>query len=103
VPYKGLDVLLRALARLRPRRVDISLEVIGDGPARLRSEGLATELGLAGHVAFRGARPHAEVARALQRADMLVVPSRTMPTGQAESLSNVVKEGLAVGVELVAT
>jgi colanic acid/amylovoran biosynthesis glycosyltransferase len=100
VPYKGLDVLLKALPVL-PRRA--TLEVIGDGPARARSEALAQELGVAGRVAFRGARSHAEVLRALQRADVLVVPSKTMPTGQAESLSNVVKEGLAVGLQVVAS
>jgi colanic acid/amylovoran biosynthesis glycosyltransferase len=43
------------------------------------------------------------VVRALHAADILVVPSRTMPSGQAEGLSNVVKEGLAVGLPVVAT
>jgi glycosyltransferase involved in cell wall biosynthesis len=100
VPYKGLDVLLKALPRLPGRA---TLEVIGDGPARARSEALAHELGIARRVAFRGARSHAEVLRALQRADVLVVPSKTMPTGQAEGLSNVVKEGLAVGLHVVAS
>jgi colanic acid/amylovoran biosynthesis glycosyltransferase len=100
VPYKGLDVLLRAMPRLA---APATLEVLGDGPARARSEALARELGIADQVAFRGARPHAEVVRALQRADLLVVPSKTMPTGQAEGLSNVVKEGLAVGVQVVAS
>jgi glycosyltransferase involved in cell wall biosynthesis len=103
VPYKGVDVLLRAVSRLNPRIAGLSLEVIGDGPVRAHSQELARELGIGRQVMFLGGRSHEEVSRALQRTDILVVPSRTMPTGQAETLSNVVKEGLAAGVQVVAT
>jgi glycosyltransferase involved in cell wall biosynthesis len=103
VPYKGLDVLLNALARLVSRLSNVSLEVIGEGAIRPGNQALARELGLSRHVTFLGARSHPEVCAALQRADMLVVPSRTAPTGQADTLSNVVKEGLSVGVQVVAT
>ena len=37
---------------------------------------------------------------ALREADVLVLPSRTTPAGQAEGLGNVVKEALAVGLEV---
>ncbi len=102
VPYKGLDVALRAVAllkeagRLRPP----TLTVIGDGPARAELEDLARSLGVGEQVTFLGARDRDFVLEALQRADVLVAPSRTTEAGQAEGLGNVVKEALAVGLEV---
>jgi len=102
VPRKGLDVLLRALARLEARE-RLALAVVGDGPARAASEALAAQLGLASRVTFRGALPKAEVAAALREADVLVMPSRLMPDGEAEGSPTVLKEALAVGLAVVAT
>jgi colanic acid/amylovoran biosynthesis glycosyltransferase len=103
VAYKGLDVLLRALAALESEHPGMRLDVIGDGPTRRKSRRLARRLGLGRRVLFHGERSRPEVVTALHAADILVVPSRTMPSGQAEGLSNVVKEGLAVGLPVVAT
>ncbi len=99
VAYKGLDVLLRAL-KLVP---GVALDVLGDGPSLERSRALADEAGLTGRVTFHGALPRAAVRSALQASDVLVAPSRTMPTGQAEGLSNVIKEALSIGLQVVAT
>ncbi len=103
VPYKGLDVLIRALAQLKSKVAGLRLDVVGDGPTLEPSRMLARELGLADRIAFHGARPRTGVVNAMQASDILVAPSKTMPTGQAEGLSNVVKEALAVGLPLVAS
>jgi colanic acid/amylovoran biosynthesis glycosyltransferase len=103
VPYKGLDVLLRAVSRLAVDRPDLRLDVVGDGPLRGRNEALARELGLARLVRFHGALSRREVVRRLQASDVLVAPSKTVATGQAEGLGNVTKEALAVGLQVVAT
>jgi colanic acid/amylovoran/stewartan biosynthesis glycosyltransferase WcaL/AmsK/CpsK len=103
IDCKGLDVLLRALARLRLAHPGIELEVIGDGPARDANEALARRLGIAHAVDFRGSRPRGEVVSALGRSDVLVAPSRTSANGQAEGRSVVAMEGLAAGLPVVAT
>jgi glycosyltransferase involved in cell wall biosynthesis len=103
VPYKGLDTALRAVAELAGRGAPPNLSVIGDGPARDEYERLAASLGVAHLVDFRGAQPRASVPAALREADVLVLPSRTTPAGQAEGLGNVVKEALAVGLEVAIT
>jgi colanic acid/amylovoran biosynthesis glycosyltransferase len=103
VPYKGLDVLLRALPRVAAGEQGVRLDVVGDGPSRSRYEALAAELGPSHAVSFHGPLPRGGVVRALQEADVLVAPSRTVDTGQAEGLSNVTKEAMAVGLQVVAT
>jgi colanic acid/amylovoran biosynthesis glycosyltransferase len=103
VEYKGLDIALRAIDALGDRIGQLRLDVVGDGPCRDRFERLAGELGLRERVRFHGAAGRAGVRAALERADIVVAPARTMPSGQAEALGNVVKEALAVGVEVVAT
>ena len=103
VEYKGLDTAIRALAALGERLGARRLDVIGDGPQRSAGERLAAELGLQELVAFHGAGTRAEVVAALNRADLVLAPARTLASGQAEALGNVLKEALAVGVEVVAT
>ena len=101
VPYKGLDVAIQAVARLADESdAPPTLTVIGDGPARDECEALARSLGVAKRVSFRGVHSRSEVLAALREADVLVAPSRTTPAGQAEGLGNVVKEALAVGIEV---
>jgi glycosyltransferase involved in cell wall biosynthesis len=102
VPVKGADVLLAALARLKGSGMDAELQLIGDGPDRAQLESSARSLGIAARVSFLGTRSHDHVRRALQTADIVVVPSRAMPNGQAEGSPVVTKEAQAIGVPLVA-
>ncbi len=72
VPVKGVDRLLRALARApgTPR-----LLVAGDGPERPRLSGLAQDLGLSDRVEFLGWLSPAEIGAALERASVVAIPS----------------------------
>jgi colanic acid/amylovoran biosynthesis glycosyltransferase len=103
VPRKGLDVLLRAFADLRERLPDVVLDVIGEGPHRAQYEQIAVDLVASGAVRFLGSGDRRHVLAALRRAHVLVVPSRTMPSGEVEGSPVIVKEALAVGVPVVAT
>lgn len=104
VPYKGLDLAIRAVAELAAGGSSApALTVVGEGPARAEYEALAESLGVAERVDFRGRRRRPEVLEALNASDVLVLPSRTTAAGQAEGLGNVVKEALAVGLEVAVT
>ena len=103
IECKGLDVLLRALQAVRSDVRGATLSVIGDGEQREALERLAGELGLAAAVRFEGALPHEAVADRLRAADVLVMPSRAMPDGQAEGSPVVTKEAQAIGLPVVAT
>ena len=71
-PQKGVDVAVRALARLRDVEPAAELVVLGDGPERDRLEDLARELDVPVHLLGRVP----DVAAWLRRADVLVHPAR---------------------------
>lgn len=91
---KGVDVLLRALAR-SPDLGDWTCNIVGDGPDRRKLEQLTGQLGLAGKVEFRGGLPYEAVVQACRRAHVLVVPSVFGPGGRAEGIPTVIMEALA--------
>jgi colanic acid/amylovoran biosynthesis glycosyltransferase len=99
VEKKGVDVLLRSLARVR----DASLVVVGDGPDRASLESLTRELGMAPRVSFLGNLGHEEVVRELRRAQALVIPSRVARDGDQEGTPVVMAEAFAAGIPLVAS
>lgn len=94
LPYKGVQFLLRALGSM-PAGTPISLDVVGDGPARAELEALSAELGLSDRVTFFGAVPSAEVPRWMESADVLVLPS------VRESGGSVPLEAMAAGTPAI--
>jgi glycosyltransferase involved in cell wall biosynthesis len=72
---KGVDLLLRAFARLSAGRPDARLRIVGDGARRPELERLASGLGLASAVEFAGRLPFAGVETELEAAWALVAPS----------------------------
>lgn len=99
VPLKGLENLIRAVARLRPQRPRIGLRVIGGddprGPSALIE--LARTLGIADDVHFAGRIDQAELPFYYSAADLLALPS------YYESFGLVVLEALACGTPVAAT
>ena len=101
--YKGHDVLLRALARVRERVPDVVWVVIGDGPLRAGLEADAHAAGLAGSVRFLGAVTDRERDEWLARADVFAMPSRLPGGGLAgEGFGIVFIEAAARGLPVVA-
>ncbi|HXG41155.1 MAG TPA: glycosyltransferase family 4 protein [Dehalococcoidia bacterium] len=74
LPRYGVDDLLRAAAELRPLLPELRVWVIGDGEHRRAAQALAARLGLDGTVDFRGWLPYSQVAAAISRAQVGVVP-----------------------------
>lgn len=73
---KGFDLALRALHRVREQVPNARLMLVGGGPARPELEELAAELGLSVAVDFVGAVAPDCVPGLLNRASIVVVPSR---------------------------
>lgn len=97
-PKKGVPYLLEALARLREKRDDFVLDIVGDGPNRAEYEELVYKLGLDGIVRFHGQlRTKQEVAKFMRRCDFFVLPSLF------ETFGVVLIEALACGKPVIAT
>ena len=97
VPKKGFDVAIEAMAQVEGAK----LELLGDGPesGRLQEQAAFWDV----PVTWRGQVTVDEVREALQRATMLVLPSRVDPAGDRDGLANVLLEALAVGVPAITT
>lgn len=101
--YKGHDVLVRALERVRARVPDVQWVVIGDGPLRGELEALARSHGLEDAVRFLGSVSDEERDSWLARADLLAMPSRLPDGGLAgEGFGLVYLEAGAFGKPVVA-
>ncbi len=73
---KGIDLTLRALARLNNEGLsDWTYRIIGEGQERSMLLGLTAELGLADRVKFVGPVRHAEIFDCLASAEVFVLPS----------------------------
>ena len=94
VPYKGVDVLLRAMAA-----VDATAWLIGDGPLRERLEADAARWKVADRVRFLGALSDGEVVAHLHACDVFVLPSVT----HAETFGMVQLEAMTCGKPVVST
>jgi len=93
IAEKGVDVLLRSVARLAG---DWRLTVIGDGPERTVLELLARDLGIADKVRFLGLRD--DVPDLLRDSHILVHPAVWR-----EALGNTVLEGMASQCAVIAS
>lgn len=75
-PRKGVDMVIRALPRLRRRYPQLHYVVAGDGPDRLRLAELAESLGVAEAVTFTGRVGEAAKASLYRHADIFAMPVR---------------------------
>lgn len=94
---KGVPHLLEALARLREKRDDFVLDIVGDGPNRSEYEELTGKLGLRDVVRFHGLKTKQEVAGFMKRCDLFILPSLF------ETFGVVLIEALACGKPVIAT
>ena len=94
-PEKGIDVLLRAVQRVKRIFPAVTALVIGDGPQAAQLHRLAGELELHESVRFLGARHDVPVLNRLL--DVFVLPSRE------EACPMALLEAMAAGKAVVAT
>ncbi len=103
VPFKGIDIALRAVARARPSIGGLRYTVIGEGELRAELEALARELGIDDITTFRGPQPHDEVLRAFAAADVFVLTGRVDDEGQKEGQGVAPLEAMASELPVLAS
>lgn len=91
---KNVDTLIRAYADLADPPL---LTIAGDGPLRNELQKLTAQLEVDGRVSFLGVQSREEVARLMQDAQVLVIPSAS------EGYGMVAAEALACGTPVIAS
>jgi glycosyltransferase involved in cell wall biosynthesis len=81
VQEKGVDLLVRALARLPGRFL---LAIVGTGNAEPELRALAAELGVAERVRWLGRVAYTQMPTYLSAFDVLALPSRSIPVWQEQ-------------------
>jgi glycosyltransferase involved in cell wall biosynthesis len=97
LPVKGLDVLVRACARLAQHGLGFTCYLIGQGPLRGSLEQQIGRAGLQERVRLLGPVPHEQLPAWFRAADVFVLPSHS------EGLPNVLLEAAACGTPYVAS
>lgn len=94
VPYKGVDVLLRAM-----RGLDANTVIVGNGPLREPLEHMARDLGIDDRVRFLGEVSSAELREWYEACDAFVLPSVT----RQEAFGMVQLEAMLHGRPVIST
>ncbi len=102
VERKGVEILIRALAKVR-ERIQATLTVIGSGPLRAELEAAARSAGVREHVEFRGFVSSDELALSYGEHDVFVLPAIVDSKGDTEGLGVVLIEALQAGLPVVAS
>jgi glycosyltransferase involved in cell wall biosynthesis len=97
VEEKGVDLLLRAAARLQGHW---QVLLAGEGAQKGVLMHLAERLGISDRVRFLGRIPSTSMPRFYQQLDVLVLPSRTRPRW-SEQFGRVLVEAMACGVPVI--
>ena len=99
-PHYGVELVVRAAAKLRESVPELRVELYGDGDAIPAIVARAHELGLDGQLAVSGYLPQRDVLRAVQGGSVGVVPN--LPTRLNHyALSTKLLEYVALGVPVV--
>jgi len=102
-PKKGLDVAIRACAKLRDNNVKFLFEIAGDGPQRQALERLIGRLHLEDNVKLLGVRPNDQLAELFNQTCVFLMPCVKMPDGDMDGIPVAMMEAMACEVPVVST
>jgi glycosyltransferase involved in cell wall biosynthesis len=94
---KGVPVLFESLSKLKAKKYDFELSLLGDGEDRKLLEDLAKKHDLTEHVVFKGFVDQKTIVQTLKDGDIFVLPSF------AEGIPVALMEAMAMGVPVIAT
>lgn len=95
--YKGVDIALKAIAKLIKRGYNIKFIWVGDGRLKNYYEKLASKLKIENYVKFMGQLTRREVFNILNESDIYIHPSK------AEGLPRALIEAMSCGLPCIAT
>ena len=103
VEKKGIEYVVKAIAKLSKTHPNIKYDVIGDGPLRESLEQLIQELNVSQFVELLGWKQEQELIEILDRSHIMVAPSISSQNGDQDAPVNVLKEAMAMGLPVIGT
>lgn len=102
---KGHRFTIQAFSQLVSRRpdLDLSLDIVGNGPLFVDMRNLAEASGHLDRIQFHGGLPHQEIKRLLDEAHIFVLPSVTAADGDMEGIPVSIMEAMAMGLPVIST
>jgi glycosyltransferase involved in cell wall biosynthesis len=100
---KGISYLIKAMPQIVSQIKDVNLILCGAGHLRKELEQLLKKMSLEKYVRFTGFVSNEEKIDYLSLADVLIVPSIVIQSGETEGLPVVILEGLAAGKPIIAS
>jgi glycosyltransferase involved in cell wall biosynthesis len=98
--HQGLDIAIRAFARISDKVPRADFHIYGEGPARAELENLVRELHMEKRISIRDLLPLREIAGVIGSADLGIVPKRKDAFGN-EAFSTKILEFMSMGVPVV--
>jgi glycosyltransferase involved in cell wall biosynthesis len=98
--HQGLDVAIRAFAKISKKAPHAEFHIYGDGPATKQLMELIKELGVEGQISMHAGCPLQEIPRIMESADLGIVPKRKDNFGN-EAFSTKILEFMAMSVPVI--
>jgi glycosyltransferase involved in cell wall biosynthesis len=101
--HQGVDVAIRAFAKVSKQMPDADFHIYGEGPAKTSLINLADSLGMSDRVFFHHFLLTEQIAQVMANTDLAVEPKLSHSAFGNEALSMKILEFMAVGVPVVAS
>ena len=98
---RHLDIAIRAFAKVKEKRRDVKLLIVGDGTDRVNLETFARELDVENSIVFTGQVSYFDVPKFIAASDIGVVPVPPL-SGFKVSVSTKLREYMAMGKAVIA-
>lgn len=99
--YQGVDVAIRAFARVADKMPNAQFHIYGAGPSKPDLIDLAAKLGLSHRILFPKSVPATQIAKVMSSADLAIEPKQARSRFANEAASTKILEFMAVGVPLI--
>ena len=103
IEFKGFHHLIEAVALLRSQGLNVTLEIIGEGPWRPQLLDLITSHALTGHVQLAGVLSQESIKSRLARSDVFALACCVDAQGASDILPTVIMEAMAARLPVVST
>jgi colanic acid/amylovoran biosynthesis glycosyltransferase len=103
VEKKGIEYVIRAVAKQLKITPNLEYNIIGDGELKAELQQLIDELELDRTVHLLGWKTQREIIEILDRSHIFIAPSITAKNGDRDAPINVLKEAMAMGLLVIST